>query len=241
MPAALAHFMPKAMRPLLATAEEYARNPFVLTALALAFGALLCWAFARPRLLRSVFSRVVAEPAATRIAERAFRRSLAPSLLFVVALTASQLLLAEFVEISIVVQYLPLLTVIVLDGVSAWRLHRTGSWARAWRDPRPHVAAAARILLRRADIESRALSQRQNTLLRVFAPYVLTEIWVPEADAARASELLEAAFSANGEPGESLEADEPAPDPERLARDQWRTRTLALLVIVGCVVVATQR
>ncbi len=234
LPTALSAFSQGAVGPLQALTWRFGHNALLRVALGCLFAGLMCWAYGRARNVRRLFSSVIGDAIAERLATRALRRSIAPTLLFIVTLTLSELLLSTLFDMSNLVLLLPTAAVVVLDFAAALRVHHSGEWTCAWRDPRPYAFTAVRRLLQREGIDSRALSRAQNTLFRVFCPYALSEVWVPTAEAARATELIEAAFRAPSAQGVEPEADYLEPSVKHAARSRKRLYLLGAVAVASC-------
>ena len=226
LPALLASIFPERKNALLPWIQVLYENQWPRAVLTAALGMLLLWAFSRASLVRAAYCLVFSPESATKLAQRAFRHSVAPTLLFLLALVFSDLALTRLFDISGISSVVVTGVAILLDFVAAIRLHRSGDWACAWRDPRPYIFPVVQRLLRGSDIAARELSLAQSTLFRVFAPFVLTEVWVPTERVAQATELIETAFRARSEPPSALDPIAPEPTPELAL---WRRRRLYVL------------
>jgi len=235
MPAALSMFFPNAMRPLLSWLGQFGENPWMRAALTLCVGVVLLWAFGRPSRVRALYARAVGTNAAPKLAQRAFRDSIAPTLLLLLTLALSELLIETEFEIRNLTPLIPTGVAIFIDLVAAMRLHASGDWACAWRDPRPYVFPVVQRVLRSSEIPARELSLAQTTLFRIFAPYALSEVWVPAPLAAQATTLIEERLGASNDEQLEVEASELEESDERGGQRRRRLYWLAALAVVACV------
>ena len=235
LPTSLSLFFRDQMAPVEAFVWRFGHNPVLRLVLSAVLAGVLWLALSRARNVRAVFAPVVGDAIAERLAMRARRASLAPTFLFVVTLVQSELLLTKLFDVSNAAPLLPAVVVLVIDLLAAFEVHRLGEWQCAWRDPRPYAFPAVRRLLHREGIDSRALFSAQNTLYRVFSPFVLTEVWVPKAEAARATGLIEAAFHTPSAQGIEPEAGYFEPSVEHAAASRKRLYLLGALAVAACV------
>jgi len=241
LPAALAMFSADAARPLLSWLARFGGNPWLRAVLTLAFGMLLLCAFSRPGRVRALFSRAVGEGAATKLAQQAFREAIAPTLLYLLTLALSDLLLETELDISRLTPLIAAAVAITLDFMVILRVHRSGNWACAWRDPRPYVFPVVQRVLRRSEIAAREVSLAQATLFRIFGPFALTEVWVPAPLVARATELIEAALAPGSEAQLEAEASDLAEHPERTQQRRKRLAVLTALAALACLATVVAR
>jgi hypothetical protein len=234
----LALAFPEAMSSSHSWLRLLVESPWARAGLTLGVGMLLLWAFSRPRHVSAAFSPWVGEAPAGGLARRVLRNSIIPTLLFLFILALSESLPPSLFDLRSMVLLIPTAVVIVLDLVAAVQVHRRGAWACVWRDPRPYAFPVVERLLRGSDIPVRGLSLAQASLFRIFAPYALTEAWVPAPLAARASELIEGAFSAGGQAHSEMDASDLDEHPEHAAmrrKQLYQLAALAAVAALACV------
>jgi hypothetical protein len=174
--------------------------------LTLVLGALLTLAFAfalqEPWRVAHVVQRIGDESAASTAAARAaLYRSLLPTLLFTVALLASEELAILNGLPSHVTATLALGAALLFDATETLSLQRDqGSWVCVWEERRPYAVPALLAAAQSEGLALRATAVGQTSLLRFFGPYASIRLWCAAADVERARELLRERLSRANEP-----------------------------------------
>ncbi|MEW5739823.1 MAG: hypothetical protein AB1938_12905 [Myxococcota bacterium] len=164
----------------------------------LSVGFALLWN--QPRAVAQAVSRAGADSAKAGSAVRAeLPRAIGLAGLFGGALVLAPLLISAPGFASLALLSTVTATAIVVDlGAELGALRQRRDWVAVWPLHQVYAVAPVRTLLREAHIDCHLRGENFRVLFPFFEAYVPVEVFVPEADAPRARELLE--HFALGEP-----------------------------------------